>query len=296
VVQSQIDSNPNVEDVRRFKAQTAEQLGGTPESIKKIVDEFNFSEILDYYTKSNTPNSQIDLFSNILINPSWVDEAKEQAIAYMTVIYDTSRKEYYNKVKTAETLLSPPIDLDRKKTIEKPKRLELMVAIAEALVFRAESYVSPSTVMHVVRVIQAKEEPPKQKCNSLTIPKSKAQCALGKYGYIMSCLEQIGYLYRFHKTYCEGSHFDESKCKKKKTKYLPRLLDGLNRISFLKALESSVVPDAPTPTPVPSTTTTGGKRNRQYSKKLFKRTKTHRLKRTSRQNKRRNVKYSRRLK
>jgi len=320
VVQSQIDLKPDeVEDVRRFKEQ--KQNGGTVKSITKIVNEFTFSEILEYYknlTLENT-NKQIVLFSKILNNTEWVDKAKEQALAYMTVIYKDSRETYYAKVKKAETLLEK-INLGRIAAIKDNDRLNLMIAIAEALVFRAESYVSPSTVMHVVRVLQGKEQlGSDETCKTLKIPKSKAQCALGKMGYVMSCLEQIGYLYRFDKTYCTKGvdHYDENKCIKKHNKYLPRLKDGLDRISTLENYS------------VPATgqeQAKGGKRNRLYSnstyeipsgtlqkslhriierlpfrvrrstQKLSKRVKTHRLKITSRQNKRRNIKYSKKLK
>jgi hypothetical protein len=284
---------------QRFKAKTQEQLnqkGGTVENITNLVTIFKFDEILNYYNTLNLTN--FGIFSKllndliILINPStnisnlsWIRKAKTLAINYMTKLYDTSRKMYYDKVKTAEELLSQ-IDLDRNNKIPKDVRLNLMTKIAEALVFRAESYVSPSTVMHVVRVLQAQEQLDfDEKCGALKIPKSKAQCALGKYGYAMSCLEQIGCLYRFDKTYCQdillngkskNDHKDAEKCVNKRNKYLPRLKDGLNRMNNL--------------------TVVGGKRNRRYSKKLFKRVKTQRLKRTSRQNKRRNIKYSRKLK
>jgi hypothetical protein len=155
------------------------------------------------------------------------------------------------------------MDLSRDAIIEKEKRLNLMIAISTALVYRAESYVSPSTVMHVVRVMQGNETE-NTNCLNLPINKSKAKCALGKFGYLMSCFEQIGYLYRFNKTYCEKTdqtELDKIKCEKKKIKYITRLNDGL------KELKKLIKP-------------TGGKKRRRYSKKnrFYKKKQTRRLK------------------
>jgi hypothetical protein len=131
--------------------------------------------------------------------------------------------------------------------------MELMVKIGEALTFRMESYTCSSTVVHVVRLLQAaaKEDvkvaaqklvtsvspssalnaaqnaaqkllttkypttSPTELCNlgtKLQTPK----CTVGKTGFILSELEQLGYMYRFHKKYCEP-------CKKKVSKYRIRL-------------------------------------------------------------------------
>ena len=51
-------------------------------------------------------------------------------------------------------------------------------------------------------------------------------CTIGKYGYLLSILEQIGFLYRFHMKY-----ENQPKLLKKKTnKYVERIQDGLLRI------------------------------------------------------------------
>jgi hypothetical protein len=270
VVQSKIDSDSKKYiDMRRYKSQE-KQTGGTIENIQKLIDDFNFSDIHSYFVVSLHPKITDEIqiteeinttFSTIFANTSWTSDAKKLATEYMTTYYNNSRNNYYEKVKYAETILSE-ITLTRDTTIDKEKRLNLMVAIAEALVFRAESYVSPSTVMHVVRVIQAEEKCPPEGCEALKIKKSKAQCVLGKFGYVMSCMEQIGYLYRFNETYCkEGSHKNENKCNAKYKKYFPRLVDGIKRLN----------------NPM-NKTTGGGNRRRRYSKKIYKKMKTHRLK------------------
>ena len=294
VVQMSIDVNPiQYQDVRRYKEQQS-QSGGTAQHITTLIDSFDFNVINTYFTETvgyndtnNDPLStitrrlstianvepikallstianiqltpQIAAISKMLTNPDWAPYAKILAINYMTNTYDASRKDYYSKVIAAEAMLSQPtFTFDRNNIIEKSVRVALMKVIAEALVFRAESYVSPSTVMHIVRVLQAKEPPPpNNNCEAIVLKKSKAQCALGTYGYMMSCMEQIGYLYRFHQTYCDNTngHNDTSKCTKKFDKYFPRLVDGLIRLSSIQPISPAQI---------------GGKR-RNYSKKLHK--------------------------
>jgi hypothetical protein len=69
-----------------------------------------------------------------------------------------------------------------------------------------------------------------------------AKCVVGLTGFILSALEQLGYMYRFHKVYCsegsEGSegnsHKDDAKCKKKIDKYENRLLHANANIDKLQ--------------------------------------------------------------
>jgi len=72
-------------------------------------------------------------------------------------------------------------------------------------------------------------------CNlgqKLTIPK----CVVGKTGYILSALEQIGYMYRFHKTYCEeGTHHEPTKCNKKIGKYKIRLDHAIGNLKTIQS-------------------------------------------------------------
>lgn len=295
VVQTSIDIDSAYEDVRKHKPKI--QSGGNISKITNMINTFKFDTINTYFEQlvsdMSSNRSTIDNISNTLKTTSWNEEAQQLAKAYMTKPYDVSRQDYYNKVILAETTLSQ-FPLGRDDKIPKANRVKLMKQIAEALVFRAESYVSPSTVMHVVRVMQAKEAAPSngETCEKLRLKKSKAQCALGKYGYIMSCIEQIGYLYRFDKTYCDGliygtntenTHQDDEKCYKKKQKYYTRLEDGINRLSAIYASRTSSIARYGS-----STRPVGGKR-RKYSKKLHKQHKTQKHKNISKQTKRKNM-------
>jgi hypothetical protein len=52
----------------------------------------------------------------------------------------------------------------------------------------------------------------------------KSVDTIGKYGILLSILEQLGYLRRFDITYCENK---KDECDKKMKKYGNRLIDGL---------------------------------------------------------------------
>jgi hypothetical protein len=134
--------------------------------------------------------------------------------------------------------------------------INLIVAIGQALTLRMESYTCSPTVVHVVRVLQAEAQikaasaisspgvasavmrfagkyettTPSDVCElarKLQTPK----CVVGKTGFILSALEQIGYMYRFHKTYCEdGAKPDPAKCTKKIGKYQNRLVHAMENI------------------------------------------------------------------
>jgi hypothetical protein len=113
-----------------------------------------------------------------------------------------------------------------------------MQKISHALVFRAESYTCAPTIMHVVRVLQASKDL-QEKYKTITptwctkypaIADETVICKIGRFGYLMSMLEQLGYMYRFHLTYCnDNDHKDSEKCNKKIDKYQKRLNDAIMR-------------------------------------------------------------------
>jgi hypothetical protein len=119
-----------------------------------------------------------------------------------------------------------------------------MILIGNALGYRMESYLCAPTVTHVVRILQAnktnslkyKTSWPDVLCGEEQKSNNEAYCSLGKYAYILSIMEQFGYIYRFYKEYCEeGEHYDAIKCEKKKKKYMERLIDAA--INMLKRLD-----------------------------------------------------------
>jgi hypothetical protein len=163
------------------------------------------------------------------------DQAKNIAIGYMEAPYEKKREEYYKLVKTAETS-TVQLKTDYFATgivdISSDKLTEILMNTSKALVYREESYICFPTVMHVVRVMQANLGKYKTLTPSycLTNKLNDAYCAIGIYGYLISLFEQLGYIYRFHITYCQPGHFDKIKCPAKFTKYANRFKHGLEEL------------------------------------------------------------------
>lgn len=185
----------------------------------------------------------------------WLDKSKNEVDQFMSKTKKERREMYYKAVDAAEKSKNAYLELakDDKKT----EMIELLLLIGTALTYRMESYTCAPTVYHVVRTMQAKaaaaapvvaasvvevvageETPQKYPTNTpLRCPNNgtEAACVIGKVGFQLSLLEQIGYIYRFHLDYCvEGDHKDPAKCDKKKTKYTTRLVNAIEKIDSFK--------------------------------------------------------------
>jgi hypothetical protein len=166
--------------------------------------------------------------------------------------YDGQRAKYYQAVLAAETKkfeVAPTFD-DAKKltsTENNEKRCKLINLVGTALAYRMESYSAAPTITHVVRILQANKDAvakykttsPTELCNPTGLAENAAYCAIGKYGFVMSILEQMGYMSRFYKHYCVGDHPDKGKCDKKMKKYGDRYVDGF--LQYKKHVEISNV-------------------------------------------------------
>lgn len=159
--------------------------------------------------------------------PDFLDVSRKKVFDFMNGSYEEGRQMYYKKVETAET-----IQQEKLRGPMTPSDIcDIMVAIGDALTYRYESYTCSPTVIHVVRILQAAKEKA-EKYKTLT-PKTYCKgdivhldpfCTIGKYGYALSMLEQIGYMYRFYSIYClRGEH---AYCKKKVDKYWKRYKDA----------------------------------------------------------------------
>jgi hypothetical protein len=89
---------------------------------------------------------------------------------------------------------------------------------------RAESYVVPSTAVHVVEFEQKKAG-----MYTDALPESwlssNARIGIDTFGFIVSAIEQLGYLEHYH---------EDSECNKKGIKYFGRLIRALVQASLLK--------------------------------------------------------------
>jgi hypothetical protein len=219
---------------------TAQLDLGSQESVERILSTFNYT---DMFRETDIPQNIRQKFLSSVPLTELTEEAKDLIISYMSASYAEAREKYYDLVKIAEKSIEQ-VRQQYFKTgevkLSNEEIVTIMINISKALVYRAESYTSPPTVMHVVRVLQSNSKNP-EKYKSLeptycvTNKLTDAYCNIGPYGYIISLLEQIGYMYRFFLTYCvkeSNDHYNEGKCKKKLEKYTSRFD---NAVSLIKA-------------------------------------------------------------
>jgi hypothetical protein len=244
---------------------TAQKDLNPDDDTNRIINDFKWNDAFAYFTDqspdainfynntrpSNTNNSvhDNDVFTNenqVVETESWQGEAKNMIIDYMTKEYKSAREAYYNLVQTAEESIIPikqnifpQLQVSPDNKITKDMVINAMQKISHALVFRAESYTCAPTIMHVVRILQLdklkKQLDPKYEtitpewCETNTGKINTTPiCKIGLYGYLMSMFEQLGYMYRFHLTYCIGDHEDKNKCNAKIKKYKERLENAVH--------------------------------------------------------------------
>jgi hypothetical protein len=152
-----------------------------------------------------------------------------------------------------------------------------------------ESYAAAPTITHVVRILQAdktnaekyKTKTPEELCDDENKVQNSAYCAIGKYGFVISILEQMGYMSRFYKHYCVGDHIDQAKCDKKMKKYGDRYVDGFEK--YKKHIQILNLAKETVSNTIGSLTNNGGKRRtrrRNKNRKTLKRGKQRKSKRT----------------
>tara|TARA_Y100000816_G_scaffold175374_1_gene126226 strand:- start:11231 stop:12796 length:1566 start_codon:yes stop_codon:yes gene_type:complete len=201
----------------------------TDAEINNVLNKFNMDDIMKINKVFD--NFYVDIKDDF--SQDWLEKAKKLVFDYMGSDYNQGRYKYYNLVNIAEeSKFKGTKDIDN---ITVDQICEIMVNIGFSLTYRMESYNCAPTVIHVVRILQAAKEKA-EKYKTLT-PKTycigKVQyldpyCSLGKYGYALSCLEQLGYIYRFYETYCveQKPTYNKAKCAKKMNKYMGRYENG----------------------------------------------------------------------
>lgn len=169
-----------------------------------------------------------------------IQQAKTMVKGYLGLTYEKGREKYYDRIKASETHLMKVIkpNVDHLSTAQ---IVEAMILSADALLYRKESYLLGSTILHVVRVMQGNATDDPSKCGTQKSP----ICSIGRYGFILSLLEQIGYMKRFQQTYCYKEHSNTVKCAAKLAKYKLRYDDAMKRLApayqtkFLQARPAS---------------------------------------------------------
>lgn len=181
--------------------------------------------------------------SNIIetLRSTW-DSTMNTITNFLKDSYDHQRYAYYTKVNIAETekfrLTENSVNNISKLTPD--DICGLMQFISESLTYRIESYICAPTVVHVVRILQASNDDstkyptntPQEFCKTLQNLATEPICTIGKYGFIISMLEQLGNIHRFKITYCDRGYKD--KCKAKLDKYAKRYKDAIDWLSQYK--------------------------------------------------------------
>ena len=214
--------------------------GTRPESFQQIVDGVKAA--------LTTSNAYADCLASIkdaeivaaLNDPQWLNQSMDKMNAFLSMpTYDDQRAMYYEMVEKAETLkFAKAPNFNMAKTLDNDSVCELIVAFGDALSYRMESYTGSPTITHVVRILQVDKaasikyatKSPIELCNG--VPKGEdPYCAIGKFGFIISILEQMGYMYRFYNHYCIGSEANPEKCDKKIKKYGERYNNAFSSYS-----------------------------------------------------------------
>ena len=142
-----------------------------------------------------------------LLRGNWREEAHDYYNALQGMDYDQRRETYYKLLAKAENLRLSQI----KPT--KESHLAVFLLLCEANIYRSENYILPSTVIHVVRGLQANEKKPLEPDQECNLYHARiATCTLNKKSYLFSALEQLGFMERFS--------YDEAKFKKYEHRYL----------------------------------------------------------------------------
>jgi hypothetical protein len=210
-----------------------------------------FSDIMQMpdFRSFTTDVGKTSVTDILMKDNTWFDEAKNDVNKFLNMSYDAGREEYYRRVDSAEKLkFEKTNNSSNLNNLSNEEICQLMVAIGDALTYRMESYICAPTIVHVVRILQAskamaskyKTVTPKIFCKGISVIQHlnehvEPYCTIGYYGFMLSILEQIGYLYRFYLEYCkEGEHQNLEKCEKKKKKYMDRYKDGFLHLNQLK--------------------------------------------------------------
>ena len=252
---------------------------------EKNLDSITFEKEFELlkFNMFNLPNITSNV-RKLLENKIWLKNSQTIVLKFFNSDYKIQRYSYYEKVEKAETIKFEKLKKGFK-NLTGSDTCDIMVAIGESLTYRMESYTCAPTVIHVVRILQASKNNA-EKYKTL-VPKTYCKdsivyldpfCTIGYYGYILSMLEQFGYLYRFYLTYCEN---DDSvvKCENKEKKYWERYSNALLYFGQIDSPKNNEKISKINAEILETTTVEGGKKNKHTRRKKYKRVKTKKYKR-----------------
>ena len=185
-------------------------------------------------------NININIFE--LNNYNWFINSRNISLKYIKMFKQDEKKTnriYYETLKEVENtqkkILNSHGYYDNDKNVElNPSEIfDIVKKSGINSIYKQENYICTPSIIHIVRLLQEKKKDlekyatrtPGTYCNK-EIQHLDPYCTIGKYGYLLSILEQIGFLYRFHMKYKN----QPKQLNKKTKKYVERIQDGLLRI------------------------------------------------------------------
>jgi hypothetical protein len=169
-------------------------------------------------------NSILDKLIEVCINSEKLTYTKTEIIKAAKEVAASlkvsSREVYYKTLGKAELMKEKILSYFSKKddSVELKTLLgDCMIAEGHANLHREENYILVSTVIHVVKVEQGKNNR-LNGCKQLFV--TLARCSLDTYVYVLSAIEQLGYMQ-------ENLNVEKNKCNMAAGKYFGRFLRAL---------------------------------------------------------------------
>lgn len=138
-------------------------------------------------------------------------------------IKDATRETYYLELRQAEVFQVQIKKIIESKTLNKIELNNLlgkvMIHLGEANLYREENYILPSTVIHIVKIEQGKNN---SSGPCIPLLSKIAKCSLNSFIYILSAIEQLGYLQ-------QNLAEEKAICSLPGSKYFGRLLRAINQ-------------------------------------------------------------------
>lgn len=202
----------------------------------------------------NNPTNPINTFYKIFnaqvlsffdIDKDTIKTGRNLAIQYLASSSDDATRMYYTQLDKAEKFRNCIIrksNANSNPVFNAKNKIKMLILDAIASIFRQENYVVFSSVLHVVRTIQASNKVTRNSYNANELDAYcdtegkirgfESFCTIGKYGYMISILEQLGYLIRFYNTYNTSleNHCDSKIYLKKYNKYKARVDNAFMRL------------------------------------------------------------------
>lgn len=175
----------------------------------------------------STPKMEIDSMYNQVVENALAITPKvlDREAFYKDLMFIESDSKLIKYFKNMEgVIVSDNTNLAKKGQDLGNFGFNLFYALARANLNRAESYVLPSTAVQVVEFEQKKVGK-----STLGLPEtwfsSNARIGIDKFGYLLSAIEQLGYLEHYHPR--------ETECSKKGIKYFGRYVRALIQAGLL---------------------------------------------------------------